>query len=267
MVAVVRCGNENGVRDLRKKIMILFAGVTIVLTVGVFGVLMFYKPKEPEKPKGVVFTEEKEEPVTGVNYPKEQLRQKMLDAYDYYDTVQGRFRTGQPYLSAGNVVCYGIDKMAGYGYTEREAGASEEKMQDAAKNSLRIVEGKLVTDYDYMSKTKEQYYSEADLLIYDIGAAWESVYPQRTVDNYLNASVDWQITKEEEVAGRTCYKIEGGVPLGSSSIESFHMWVDQETGCIIQLRAFDENGDIYEYLITDEIRFNEPVERVDPGWE
>lgn len=252
---------------MRKKIMILFAGVTIVLTVGVFGALMFYKPKEPEKPKGVVFTEEKEEPVTGVNYPKEQLRQKMLDAYDYYDTVQGKIRTNSSVTydsGAARAVYFGIDQTNGYGYVQATSGDRDWGQEDRL-DSLRVVDGKLVTDYDYARKTKEQYDSEADRMIYDIGV--DNIDPQWMTDIYLHKESDWRITKEEEVAGRLCYKIEGGVPLESSSIESFHMWVDQETGCIIQLRAFNSEGDIQAYLLTDEIRFNEPVERVDPGWE
>ena len=94
--------------------------------------------------------------------------------------------------------------------------------------------------------------------------------PQFYAIRFLTDFDAWQITGEVEYIGRECLTIEGSITeftemLYSNTYDdltggSFTMYVDKETGCLLNYSAYTKDGVLSEWLSVKSIAFDEQAE-------
>lgn len=216
---------------------------------------------------------------------KEAVMEQMLNAVDHYTTVQGTFRMKGRQLGceAETSVEYRIDKNAPYSYErvhsadiDWTAVADDSKAtvyyhaQKAYRTTGRTQEDESVAKMDVNERVRPQ---EKDIDNYrsnitDLYYATYSVYPQSTAFVYLFDPDQWEIAGEEAIAGRNCWKIEGKGMTYLNPVNTVELWVDKETGCVLQYKGYEGregNQTEVEYLVTDSITYEETVIPVEFG--
>lgn len=205
---------------------------------------------------------------------KEEIMGKMLNAVDNYTTVQGRFRIKSQLMGGDSEaeIEYKADKEQSYSYENvgsdefhYTAVADKEKitMYFHEQKGYRYVERSEESDTTQKMEVDDRVRSTENGIdfyrnnILDLYYAEYSIYPQTTACYYMYAPSQWELSSEEEIAGRSCWKVEGEVSL--EPVRGIAMWIDKETGCLLQYKGYDEDGKETEYLITDEISYDADV--------
>ncbi len=205
---------------------------------------------------------------------KEEIMEKMLNAVDYYTTVQGRFRIKSQLMGGDSEaeIEYKADKEQLYSYENVDsdefhytAAADKEKttMYFHDQKGYRYVERSEESDTTQKMEVDERVRSTENgndfyrNNILDLYYAEYSIYPQTTACYYMYVPSQWELASEEKIAGRSCWKVEGEVSL--EPVRGIAMWIDKETGCLLQYKGYDEDGKETEYLITDEISYDAEV--------
>ena len=93
----------------------------------------------------------------------------------------------------------------------------------------------------------------------------EQYFPQNTAMGYLHDFENWRIKEITTLLDRECYVISGEIHDDYSiktDTVNYEMWVDIETGVLLQLRCYNESGSLshqlytYEYAVNTEISDN-----------
>ena len=90
-------------------------------------------------------------------------------------------------------------------------------------------------------------------------SAQASICAQSLAFGFLGELDRWDVTGTDACAGRSCLVLEGtsrddyGGKLG---VEHFRMLVDDRTGILLDFEGYDQNGEVTEYLHTEEIRID-----------
>ena len=102
------------------------------------------------------------------------------------------------------------------------------------------------------------YYYRCDITNTFLASA--SLLPQEMTFGFLTDFDLWDIDKVDTYAQRECYVISGvsSNDYGSKvGVQSFRMYVDCETGVLLNYIGYDEEENIHAYLATEEIHFEE----------
>lgn len=91
-----------------------------------------------------------------------------------------------------------------------------------------------------------------------------SLLPQGLTFGYLSNQDMWEISGDTEYLGRNAVVIKGtsGDYGKKFNTSTFEMIVDKETGILLELQGYDENGNPSEYIKTTEISFEQPDVKV-----
>lgn len=95
--------------------------------------------------------------------------------------------------------------------------------------------------------------------------ARDCLFPQEYVFGFMNDFDLWEIKGNEEVAERECVVIEGTTEKDYGkkvNTHDFTFYVDEETGTILKMLCYDENGEVTRYLTTENIEFNAEIAEV-----
>ena len=98
------------------------------------------------------------------------------------------------------------------------------------------------------------------------GIAINCIENYRTAFDYLGNFDNWDIVGTEEVNGRACVHINGAYQAAYDSIMSFDLYLDEETGVTVRLKAYDASGRVVYFIETENLKFNgeaEPVKNPD----
>jgi outer membrane lipoprotein-sorting protein len=90
----------------------------------------------------------------------------------------------------------------------------------------------------------------------------ESISPEAMAFGYLSDFSTWNITGQENIAGRDCYVIEGTLSGDYSkklNAASFKLWVDSEIGILLKYENYDSAGVITDKLNTNHITVNQEI--------
>ncbi len=99
----------------------------------------------------------------------------------------------------------------------------------------------------------------------NIPSASICIFPQEMTFGYLTDTDLWEIKGVEKLNGRTCYHITGvteesyGKKLG---VASFEFYVDTNTGVLLKYVGYDTNGNISDYLYSENMQFEEKADAV-----
>lgn len=93
-----------------------------------------------------------------------------------------------------------------------------------------------------------------------IGLAASSLYPYEITANFLRDPSLWEIEKQnEKLLQHNTIVLRGELNPNSSkkhNATSFRFWVDKDTGILLKYETYNDNGDIVEYLYTEELHVN-----------
>ena len=99
----------------------------------------------------------------------------------------------------------------------------------------------------------------------NIREAHNCLCPQEIVFGFLTDFDNWSITDEQDFCGRECVILSGileGAYGQKQNVAKFEFIVDKETGVLLKLLGYDENGELSKYLEVKRIRFNEYANKV-----
>ncbi len=229
---------------------------------------------------------------------KELVYEKVLNTTDYYQSVHGKYQRNEIYANNTYTMEYAVDKTNGITAAEKMlcSDGSADISFFCGTNGSRFViddistfnpstdgnkvnlihqnyfdpEESLQNDFVSLIKaTSRTQYDNEDIGHYFYRTAFpgilyatESIDPQEMGIGYLEEFDNWQIEAVEQVAGRDCWKLVGtlsGEYAEKLHAYSYEMYVDCETGFVLQYSNFDQNGALTDHLTTLEIQVNQPV--------
>lgn len=234
---------------------------------------------------------------TDVELTQEAVFDKMLNTVNFFDTVQGRFvssdvtavyrsdlSTGISEADIYYAVVDDAEKLVNGDFSQAERSYDEPFVIQACdgNRSVRLLpQYKEYTEYYTTPHEANKMYipgskrvgtaSDGEMqytLIenpLNIDEASVSVLPQEITFGYLSDFDLWQIDGTEEYLGRSCIVLSGkpdeeyGEKLG---VSDFVFYVDAETGVLLKYVGYDEDGNVSDYLITEEFKVNEPIGEV-----
>ena len=87
-----------------------------------------------------------------------------------------------------------------------------------------------------------------------------SLFPQGLTFGYLSNQDMWEISGDTEYLGRDAVVIKGTAEDYGKKFNTatFEMIVDKETGILLELQGYDENGEPSSYIKTTDISFEQP---------
>lgn len=215
-----------------------------------------------------------------INSTKTEIHEKMLNTFDYFESVKGEFVYSSNNAGFHEQVTYQVKNK-----TNNQTGASYIKSKS---KSGRIIEssydGKKVNQINH--KTKEYILADVDLTAkseklsikerykknengeseykyrFDptfMGIAAMSVAPQEVATGYLEDYSKWEISGSELTYGFDTFVISGTFNdyyKQKHNAETFKLWVHKDTGILLKLEEYDKTGNVVDYLETTDLKIN-----------
>lgn len=243
-------------------------------------------------------SEEPEAQTTEVSVPdafpslQDEIIYKMLNSMDYFTTAQVSFSAVFPGFDTAQD--YTIETNLETGVSHQTC--SDNFVQTRSANTSEAYEtysdGEVVREYDNLARTvqtlggvqarrslEEEWPGVEDRYYVDENGdphyryrgnptnadmAGECLLPQVSAFAYLMDKGLWEVVDTTEYCGRQSYFVEGTVN-GSYSAQigadTFMMYVDQETGILLKLEAYDASGNIVSSMAVSEITVDAPSAR------
>lgn len=88
----------------------------------------------------------------------------------------------------------------------------------------------------------------------------DCLFPQRIVFDYLYNMDLWELEGSESCLGRECAVIKGTAD--DKDITDFIMYVDKETGVLLKLIGYNDKGELSQFMIVREIKFDNDADDV-----
>ena len=132
----------------------------------------------------------------------------------------------------------------------------------AIENDARVPEQEDIKDDGFFHYDYDFYHSRVQLLD---GMGLDILENSKLVLGYLFEFDLWDIVGTEQINGRTCVHIRGSVNskcVECDYVKDFDMYTDAETGMIVKLLGYDENGALSRFIITQDLAFEDDAEPV-----
>lgn len=96
-----------------------------------------------------------------------------------------------------------------------------------------------------------------------MGVASEVLFNQNIALAYLEDQNKWAIVGSEDYLGLNATIIKGELPAyfkDKHNAETFKLWVHEETGILLKMEEYNQNGEVVYYVETHSIKLNSPLE-------
>lgn len=239
--------------------------------------------------------------VKATNQVKENLFLNLLNGVDYYDTVQGTFRTTFIDPEMETTVSYSVDipnqlaweeavndSMDIVSYYQDEVYVETDERQRtyaqyaaASHPDLKKRERKTTDIYEYASVLEYRNYEGKDVSRERVGknasgemeyyyrndltnAHWAatSLFSQDLIFGFLTDLDSWDIIGVEDFLGRQVVVISGSTAdagyAEKLNCATFEMRFDIESGILMDFEGYAANGELSQYLKTEEISIDAP---------
>lgn len=257
-------------------IAILIAGFFVVaINVGLNNVAL---PKD-----SLVHAEEKNtisllEPINQTS-KKDSIKIKMLNSTKFYDAVKGSFKLTlisnetefTDYIDYNlnyiDTLSYVTVKDSSNTYLDEiiiDEGIYEEYTTYKNDENTKWTGLNIINEKTNSSKTEYVYIDENLVLNNgDFGnnlltPATNSIHPEQLAILCLNSKNEWDIIETQKMLGREVYLLEGTISSDILSakkdmLNKFEIYVDKETGIVLEYSIYDINGNLNSQLTTSEI--------------
>lgn len=148
-----------------------------------------------------------------------------------------------------------VDELAGYNDDYVMRTQSDIKKAKAEFEKVFADDKRITVD----ENGDKHYLNRLDLTNLCISASY-SLFPQGLTFGYLSNQDMWEISGDTEYLGRDAVVIKGTAEDYGKKFNTatFEMIVDKETGILLELQGYDENGEPSSYIKTTEISFEQP---------
>ncbi|MEW9673903.1 sigma-E factor regulatory protein RseB domain-containing protein [Ammoniphilus sp. 3BR4] len=208
------------------------------------------------------------------------LRSKMWDSIDYYQTLKGSFKTSSKRLGGNEqIVEFQVREgsiPSSYVKINNGNGIVMEQQFDGQylvnKENGQVIMVTQAQQYNY-DKPKQRFDERGwwgKQKVYNkrfdpahVGFAEMVTFPQDVAMGVMEDTSKWSITGSETLLGRTAKIVEGELPASyqqKHGATSFKAWVDSQTGVLLKFQEYDENGKVMENMEVTEIEFDSQLE-------
>lgn len=209
---------------------------------------------------------------------KSYIYHMMLNSIDYFNTVKGEIHYNSSYGENGESIWkFQTDMMNGYSFEETNNTANyiyDNTYYRVFDSTHEYLKADLQSSYEYESisdnyrlgkNAAENYYYSFGRQSYTLLSYADSyIFPQYIAMSHLAEFDLWEITGTGEKCGRTCAVIEGRVEdvKADGADFDYKMYVDLETGIIMDYRSYDLNGDPLDFTYMAELETDVFVDKV-----
>ncbi len=198
-----------------------------------------------------------------------QIYNKMLNSVDYFDYASGEFTT----------ILDGVEKTVTFETDLNLAEGIEKQEDQMSVKTIEVKDGKRYIDIDgektvdtyVMKREAGRLLEKAYLAIDENGVnnyvmrsdntnmelARMILSPQEMTFSFLSDFAKWNIVGMESYLNRSCCIIEGKNDEYMSNklgIVSFKMWIDMETGILLNYEGYATDGTVADYICVKEIQ-------------
>ena len=192
---------------------------------------------------------------------KEELYHKMRNSVDYYSQISGKIidsKTGDDRIQTVEFSC---DLMQDCSYA-KISFHNPTDWSDCGNQIVYAQDGKVICT-DIADKTDRiqpasQQQDEKDMRTDPIRIPEVSIslFPQSLAVRYLADFEQWQIRETRACQNRTCAVVTGTIPATEQdAVSQFEIFVDQETGILMQYEGYDSSHSIIDYIYTENMQF------------
>lgn len=221
---------------------------------------------------------------------KDEIIYKMLNSVDYFSTAKVSFSALFPGFNVEQNYFIETNLDTGVAHQICSDNFVQTESNEAAEAYETYADGNVVKEYNNLERTvytigavqerrtlseewpntEERYYlddngephyryrgnpTNADM-------AGECLVPQVSAFAYLMDKNLWDVVDSIKYCNRNCFYIEGTVRESYSSqigADTFMMYVDEKTGILLKLEAYNENGNVVSSMIVSEITIDLPI--------
>ncbi|WP_079529248.1 LolA family protein [Halobacillus hunanensis] len=216
---------------------------------------------------------------------KKDIHYKMLNTVDYFESVKGNFdyknsildvdvnidykvKTGNSNSKPSSKVVIQNKEIStehiydGEDIIEKNLKKETYKKADMAKRKVKIKDKNKVIEARYQRKDNGEkvYIYRPDTIM--AGMASMSIFPQEIALGFLEDYDNWSIASETQMNGHNAVVIEGSFNdyyQQKHRAITFELFVDKDTGVILQLNEYDKQGKVVTSLETKSIKFNTEI--------
>lgn len=228
------------------------------------------------------------ESINSITNVKQNILIGMLNSIDYYSTVEGTFVTSFIEEGKETTVTYKTDLInqcsyqkinnesvnfdqyvqsnIGITYNNNTNDALEYKVLPCSETKITMTDSSLIL---YSNNSKEdtritvnsdgtkKYTYRQDMT--NTGIATMSIFSQEMTFGFLGNTDLWEVIGTTEILGRTCVVISGETEeeYGEKlNVNQFVMYVDINSGIIINFEGYSSTNELTQYIETKEININ-----------
>ncbi|MCY9592500.1 hypothetical protein PC41400_23195 [Paenibacillus chitinolyticus] len=248
--------------------------LSINSSVGADGVRVYYSTNT------IVSTQENTVESENLKLDAASIKEKMLNAIDYYNYVRGSFLYDFSNSNQKYTIDFEVDqsKNLGSNIVLKDSSTKENLFRVTSSSNEIIQVDEKNKKYSKSSKTAERTKilapriskdkgpdgEEANQYMYrndpaNASAASTVTFPQ-TIAFWLDDELkNYKITGQEDLLNRKATVIEGKLSKELSEkllSTSFKLWVDTETGILLKLNTFNVDGVVINKIVVNDISFD-----------
>lgn len=270
----------------------LLVGISFTVSIGIVGILLvgnweglsstkgLEQPVKTLSPIETVYASVEKEVVNPLDITnKEEVKERLLNTYHFYDKVQGSFH----YFSNDVGFDYTIDYKLKWKEKKVQYQVKVVENNKQLIDEISYLDGQMVFLYHgaktyetleypiedkgefkkvkdtYITNkdgSKEYYYPEINL---NLGLAENSLYPKEIAVGFLEDYNSWNITDVENFLGRETVVIDGKLDaFYQEKLKSnrFKLWMDKNTGILLKYETYSSEGQIVDGLETTAFKIN-----------
>ncbi|WLD94255.1 hypothetical protein [Alkalihalobacillus sp. AL-G] len=191
-----------------------------------------------------------------------EVMTKMYNSTDYFKTAKGKFEMMWKYSSKS--VTTEVEFQISLG--DPTGGYSKASSNSTNSQSTKYSFFKEGTVWDVFQDTKKYRkgtYTVGDDQSPPVGAAYATLIPYNTTLFFFKEYQSWKIEKQnEDLLGHNTIVITGDMNnLAAKKFKSktLRLWVDKDSGILVQFETYDSSGEIVNYLHPTELQVNVPI--------
>lgn len=189
---------------------------------------------------------------------KEEVLNKMVTSKENFKTVKGKFEQYNRSIGQWEVEYQLInngENSTGYSRVSESLDILLESTYFNKDTIWSINE----EERNYSSKSNSGHSPIVDLA----GLAKDSLFPSEIASTFMEDSANWDIeAQNEELNGHNTIVIKGKLDGNLSEYLNsswYRLWIDKDTGILVQYETYREDNAMINFLYTKELRINDPI--------
>ncbi|WLD93044.1 hypothetical protein [Alkalihalobacillus sp. AL-G] len=182
---------------------------------------------------------------------KEQIYEKMQNSAKYFNTAEGKYTI--KYLFEG-----GMKASVEFAVRHGENQFYIFRAFDEVNHEI-LHENMETTHLYHLQQEYSQIQHDSRLVPHQLEHL-EYIYPASLAEKYLQDFDSWTFEESYELGDQRVVPIEGAFETEEGEEHSVKILMLEQTGILLKVEVYDENGDLYESMEMDELALNTSIE-------